>query len=391
MMRFASGSSDAVNAQDAVNTAGRHVQEQLGGLSCDLAYLFVSTIYRAAWPEVLAALSEMLQPRVLIGCSGSGIIGGERELEWVPAVSILAAHLPEVRLFPFHMTPEELDVSTPGGFWIDKIGAMPQARPLFTLFVDPLTMPPAKLIAELNATYRASPMIGGLISGGTLPGEHLLFHGHGIAQEGAVGVAMTGNITLDTVVSQGCRPIGRPMIVTKAEENIIWQLGGKPALTVLHEALAGSSPEDRELAQHGAIFAGLAISEMRQSFISGDFLIRNIVGIDPDGGAVAVADHVEVGQTLQFQLRDPATSRQELRRLLQHTGHMAPAATSPAGCLLLNCSARGKSLYGTAHQDLRTIQLVSGKLPIGGLFCNGEIGPVGGTNVLQTYTASIGL
>ena len=389
-MRFTSGISDAVNASAAADAACQQVLQQLQGASCDLACVFVSTIYRADWPTLLERIHEQLAPRVLIGCSGSGIIGGEQELEWVPALSIVGAHLPDVRLFPFVMTPQELEQSTSGGFWIDTVGASPEAHPVFVIFADPYTCDAMKLITELNATYRSRPVVGGLVSGGNEPGEHLLFRGRDVLREGAVGVAMTGNITMDTVVSQGCRPVGRSYVVTKAEENVVLELGGRQALTVLHEVLSSLKPDDRELAQRGSVFVGLVINEMRSAFHSGDFVVRNIVGIDPEAGALAVADEVHVGQTLQFHLRDASTSRQELKRLLQQLGR-PPQVMPAAGCLFFNCTGRGKSLYGVAHHDVKTIQTVSGKLPIGGFFCNGEIGPIGGTNFLHGYTASLGV
>ena len=388
-MRFTSGISDAVNAHQAAEAACAQAAAQLGGESCDLAWVFASPIYQTSWPDLLKLIHTRLSPRTLIGCSGSGIIGGGQELEWVPALSIVAAHLPEVRLFPFVVTPDELELSSPGGFWIDKIGASPETHPVFVLVADPYTCHAAKLLGELNTTYRTRPIVGGLVSGGNEPGEHLLFMDTTVYREGAVGVGMTGNIAMETIISQGCRPIGRPYVVTAAEGNAVLQLGGRQALEVLHEVLSGLTAEDRELAQQGSVFVGLAISEMRHAFGAGDFLIRNIVGIDPESGAMAVAEQLEVGQTIQFQLRDPATSRQELRRLLQAI--QSPRSLPPAGCLLFNCTGRGKSLYGLAHQDVKLIQTVSGKLPIGGFFCNGEIGPVGGTNFLHGYTASLGL
>ncbi len=389
-MRFASGISDAINAQEAVDTACQQALEPLAGQSCDLACLFVSPAYGAYWPPLLERLQERLKPRVVIGCSGSGIIGGGRELEAIPAVSVVAAHLPGVRLHPFVVTPDEIELSAPGGFWIDKIGVAPASQPVFILFAAPLSCQPLTLLDTLNATYRGRPIVGGLVSGGTGPGEQFLFMGPDVVREGAVGVALSGNIAMDTVVSQGCRPIGRPYVVTKAEDTIVWELGGKSALSVLHEVLSALSPEDRELAQRGSIFIGLAITEMRQAFLSGDFLVRNIVGLDPASGALAVAEAVRVGQTLQFQLRDPRTSGQELRRLLHRLGSSGQEA-APAGCLLFNCTGRGKSLYGVAHHDVRTIQTAKGTVPIGGVFCSGEIGPVGETNFLHGYTASLGL
>jgi small ligand-binding sensory domain FIST len=388
-MRFTSGMSDALDAREAAEAACQQAAAQLADGRCDLACVFVSPIYRTDWQELLTLVRQRLSPRVLIGCSGSGTVGAGQELEWVPAVSILTARLPEVRLYPFLVAPEELNDVSPGGFWIDKIGASPDKHPSFILLADPYSCPTPKLLEQLNATYRNRPIIGGLVSGGTEPGEHLLFLDGEVHRSGAVGVAMTGNITMDTVVSQGCRPIGRPYVVTKAEEQAVMELGGRQALAVLHEVLSALSPDDRDLAQRGSIFAGLAITEMRQSFGSGDFLIRNILGIDPDLGAVVIAEPVEVGQTLQFQLRDPSSSRQELRRLLQQ--HLTPHLEPPSGCLLFTCTGRGKSLYGTAHQDVRLIQTLSGKLPVAGLFCNGEIGPVNGTNLLHGYTASLAL
>jgi small ligand-binding sensory domain FIST len=386
-MRFTSGISGAVNAREATEHACRQAQEQLQGATPDLVCVFASTMYQTSWPSLLSHVHRQLQPRVLIGCSGSGIIGGVQELEWVPAVSVVAAHLPGVRLFPFAVTPDELTASVPGGFWVDKIGASPLADPVFLLFADPYTTDPMKLLTELNATYRARPIVGGLVSGGSKAGEHLLFFDTQVRTEGAVGVAMTGNITMDTIVSQGCRPIGRPYVVTKAEDNVVWQLGGRQAVEVLHEVLSTLSTDDRELAQQGALFVGLVINDVRNTFVTGDFLIRNIIGLDPSAGAMAINNQVQVGQMFQFHLRDASTSRDELRRLLEQRGHAQPTA----GALFFNCTGRGKSLYGVPHHDIKTIQTVAGTLPIGGFFCNGEIGPVGGINFLHGYTASLGL
>lgn len=389
-MRFTSSISDAVNASAAVDAACRQVEDQLAGLPCDLAFVFTSTVYRVSWPDLLRSVRDRLHPKVLIGCSGSGIIGGDRELEWVPAVSIVAAHLPDVQLHPFAVEPDELELSEPGGFWVDKIGASPGATPNFILFADPFTCDPMKLLGELNATYPGRPIVGGLVSGGNKPGEHLLFLGEEVRTAGAVGVALTGNIAMDTIVSQGCRPVGKPYVITKAEDNIIWELAGRQAVSVLHDVLSGLRPEDRELAQQGSVFVGFVVDEMRHRFQSGDFLVRNITGIDPGAGAIAVSAHVQAGATIQFHLRDAGASREELRKLLSR-GVSAWGVTPPAGVLFFNCTGRGKSLYGTSHHDIQTIHTLGGKMPIGGFFCSGEIGPIGRTNFLHGYTASLGL
>ncbi len=387
-MRFTSGVSDAVQAEQAVAHASASVLKQLGEDRCDLACLFASPIYRADWPEIIALVHERLHPSVLIGCSASGVIGADKELEWVPALSLVGASLPGVAYHPFVVHPDELEQSGPGGFWIDKVGASPEERPVFILLADAYTCDAGKLLTELNATYPHRPIVGGLVSGGHEPGEHLLFAGADVIREGAVGLAMTGNIELDTIVSQGCRPFGRSYVITKAEEHIVWELGGRPALDVLREALVGLSPSDQALAQQ-AIFAGVVINEMKVGFQPGDFVVRQLVGIDPPSGAIAVGEQMQVGQTIQFHLRDPEASQQDLRRLLEARGPAFQAAP-PAGALFFNCTGRGKSFYGKAHQDTKTIRGFHATVPMGGFFCNGEIGPIGGTNWLHGYTASVG-
>ena len=388
-MRFASGIGDAASAETAADQACAQVLEELNGLDAQLVCVFASTLYRPSWSALVSRIHSRLCPKVLIGCSGSGIIGAGQELEWVPAISVVAAHLPTVKLHPFVVRPEELDLSDPGGFWIDKIGVAPDTNPVFVLCVDPYTGQPEKLLAELNATYPRRPIVGGLISGGNEPGEHFMFLGQDVYHEGAVGVAMTGDIAMDTIISQGCRPIGQRYVITQAEENIIARLGSRPALEVLHEVLSSLSAADRELAQEGSVLVGVVINEMRTRFALGDFLIRQIVGLDPQAGALAIAEQVRVGQSLQFHLRDAATSKEELRRLVAQQ-QQAWQGSPPAGALLFNCLGRGKSFYGMSHHDVRTIRTFNGKLPVGGFFCNGEIGPVGGTNFLHGYTASIG-
>jgi small ligand-binding sensory domain FIST len=389
-MRFASAISESPHLRRAVDEACRRILEELAGSPCHWVCLFVSPAYQADWDEALHAIHEHLRPAVLMGCSGQSVIGGGREVESTPAVSVFAAHLPEARLYPFVISPDELALSSAGGFWVDKVGIPAQARPRFVLLVDPATCEASKIVQEFNATFPGCPVIGGLASGGREAGDHVLFYDTEVHRAGAVGVAMTGDLRLEAVVAPGCRPIGQPLVVTKAEEHVIWELGGRQALEVLREVFVGLSSTDQALAQH-AIFIGLCINEMTPKFHPEDFLIRHLVGIDPPSGAIAVEDEVRIGQTLQFHLRDPSVSRGELRRtLLQRLE--SPSHPAPAGVLVFNCVARGKAFYGAAHHDLKTIrEVVGGQAPIGGFFCNGEIGPVGGTNFVHGYTASLGL
>ena len=389
-MRFASAISDAVDAQTAADTLCQQVHSQLRRRSCDFALLFVSTLYQTDWEKVAKGIREKLETPVLIGSTGSGIIGGDRELEWVPAMSLVGAHLPGVKVAPFAVTPEEMEEAEPGGFWIDKVGTAPGTNPSFVICADSFTCQPEKLLNALNHTYPGRPIIGSLASGGQDAGEHTLFFNDSILSEGAVGVAFSGNIAMDAVVSPGCRPIGKPYVITCSEENLILELGGRQALEVLHEALFALPEEDRDLAQRGSIVVGVVIDEVgRRHFGPTDFLIRQIVGLDPNNGALAVADELKPGRTIQFHLRDADTARVELRRLMARQ-HEGSAGVPPAGALIFNCLSRGRAFYGNAHHDLKTIHTFNGKLPVGGFFSNGEIGPAGGTNFLHGYTASVG-
>jgi len=300
---------------------------------------------------------------------------------------MIGGSLPEVGIRQFSVAPDELAVSQPGGFWEVKIGVRAVQAPSFVLLADPFSCDAMKLLSEFDRTYPARPVIGGLASGGEGPGQHGLFLNDHVLNEGAVGVALTGAIRIQTLVSQGCRPIGRPFIITRGEGNVIVELAGQPAVKVAHRVLAALPAADQTLARQ-ALFIGLAMNEMKQEFRRGDFLIRNLVGIDGSSGAIVIGDQIQVGQTVQFQLRDASASAEDLQTLLKESA--AQSQGEPAGALLFSCTGRGARLYGKPHHDLQTIRELRGLFPIGGFFCNGEIGPVGGRTFLHGYTSSVG-
>ncbi len=221
------------------------------------------------------------------------------------------------------------------------------------------------------------------------PGENLLFFNDEVVPEGAVGTLLSGNIRLETVVSQGCRPIGRPFIVTKAEENVILELAGKPATDAL-QALYQELPDPDKRLVRKALLVGVVMNEYQQKFKRGDFLIRNLIGMDPSAGAIAIGDRIETGQTVQFHVRDAETSKEDLQTLLEEHSKGAPKSGA-SGALLFSCLGRGKDLYGEPNYDIRAIQSALGTLPIAGFFCNGEIGPVGSRNYIHGFTSSLGL
>ncbi len=388
-MKFACSVTEKKDPVVAASEAAQEVLRQLSGSSAQIAFLFISGLYKTDWGTLLARMRNDLGNPLLLGCTGGGVVGMDKEFEFTPALSLVAAALPRVTLHPFHVTPDELQEPHGPGFWIEKLGSLPAQDPIGILLPEPFSCDCNTLIAALNASYPKMPVIGGLASGAQQPGENSLFFNEQVFKEGAVGVTLTGDIQLQTIVSQGCRPIGRPYIVTKAEENVILELAGLPPAQVMQELFAGLTPADRALAQR-ALLLGIVMDEKRQEFRRGDFLIRNLIGLDPETGAMAIGDRIQVGQTVQFQLRDAGTSREDLEALLKERADGAKRGGC-AGGLVFCCLGRGSDLYGEPNVDIRTIQSALGNLPIAGFFCNGEIGPIAGRNFIHGFTSSLGL
>lgn len=388
-MRFAAAIFSEKNPFSAADKAVEEVLRQLGGDRPDAAFLFASLLYRADWKVLLRQIVEGLRTPLLIGCTAGGVLGQGQEVEGSPALSLAAAHLPDVKLHSFLVTPEDLAGERPASYWIEKTGASPAQEPVGILLPEPYTCDCMALVQVLNTVYPKMPMIGGLASGARNVGESSLFFNRDVVSEGALGLLLTGNITLQTVVSQGCRPIGRPFIVTKARENILLELAGVPATEALRQLYAELPDADKQLAQR-ALLLGVVMNEYQASFGRGDFLIRNLIGIDPSGGAIAVGDRIQPGQTVQFHVRDAETSKEDLKSLLKERADTLSRHRS-SGALLFSCLGRGRDLYGEPHVDIRTIQSAIGPCPIAGFFCSGEIGPVGTQNYLHGFTSSLGL
>lgn len=388
-MQFAAAIAESQDPTAAARHVVDDVTTQLAGQPCHLAFLFVSILYQTDWGSLCRQIRKDLGNPLLIGCTAGGVLGVDRELESTPAISLAAAWLPQVDLHPFTVSPEDLSEDRGTGFWIEKLGATPAEEPVGILLPEPFSCDVMTLVAILSDVYLGMPLIGGLASGGAQAGENILFFNEETFREGAVGVLLTGDVALQTIVSQGCRPIGRPFIITKADGNILLELAGLPATEALRQLLLTLSPQDQALARRALLF-GVVMNEQQEAFRRGDFLIRNLIGMDPQTGALAVGDRVQVGQTVQFQLRDADTAREDLRELLKdHTPRLAQAP--PAGALLFSCLGRGQDLYGEPHHDTRMIREGLGPIPLAGFFCNGEIGPVGQRNFVHGFTSSLGL
>jgi small ligand-binding sensory domain FIST len=389
-MRWVSTVSAEPVLAHAVREASATLRAQLGDVAPDLVIVFVSEHHRSDFERLPAAITAHLNAGQLIGCSAGGVIGGGKEVEQRPGFSMTAAILPGVELVPFHLDnsalPHRDDAS---GAWQRLVGVAVEKDPHFILLPDPFTCDLETLLRGLDRTYPRSQKIGGLASGGRQPGENALFLGGATYRSGLVGVALAGNIQLDTVVAQGCRPIGQPMFITKCHDNRLWELDGKPAVHALQEVYERLDAHDQELAQH-SLFLGIVMDEHRHQYQQGDFLIRNLIGMDPERGALVVGALLRDNSVVQFHLRDAQTSAEDLNQLLTRYAASQPSQ-QPRGALLFSCLGRGMHLYGRPDHDTGAFRQHLGEVPLGGFFCNGEIGPVDGTTFLHGYTSAFGL
>ena len=384
---FLSGFSTGKNWKKEIQTIASQMKKGLKGASCDLAVFFVSEAYQDFDAKTFAQLlKEELLCRVSLGCNSSGVIANETEIEMEPAISVLAMHLPGVKINPFYVSADNINSLSGRNELINVIDVYPPDMPKFICLADPNSCDINKFLTNFNDAYKGLPVIGGLASGGMMNIPNWLCLDGNIYDNGAVGLALVGNIEFETIVSQGSRPIGKSFVVTRAEGNVLYEIAGKPALEVTRDVLENLSAKDKTLSEN-SLFVGLVMNEHQTSFKRGDFLIRNIMGFDPDSGALMVGASLKVGQTMQFQLRDAETSEEDLKTLLHKFD--GSHADSPQAGILISCCGRGKGLYGKPDHDARMIQAAKGPLPLAGFFANGEIGPIGTKNYVHGYTSSL--
>ena len=383
-MQFAVALSKAVDTESAARAAAEDIRAQLNAAPIDLLCVFFSN-HHAAEADILAhVLTGTLHPRLLLGCSGEGVIAGAEELETTPAIAVWAAVLPNVNLHPlrssFSPTHDQFHLAG----WPES--GVEDAS--FLLFADPFTTPVQDILKLLEERYPGAKAIGGLAGGGQEAGMNRLVLNGQVLDGGLVGVRLSGAIDIRPVISQGCRLIGDRFVVTKAERNLIHELGGAPALEQLQGVFEALTEEDRQRANR-ALHLGIVIDEHRNRFERGDFLIRNLLGADRATGAVAVGDVVQEGQTVQFHLRDGESATEDLNLLLatDRAGHRKP----PLGALMFSCCGRGRGLFGQPNHDAAATTECLGPIPLAGFFAQGEIGPIGNRNFLHGYTASLAL
>jgi small ligand-binding sensory domain FIST len=368
-MRIGAGVSTSPSAAMAAADAARDAAGSLEGRDIDLAFLFLSPQHLDNVEDAAAALRDELAPRRLVGCVAQGVLGRSRELEEGPGAAVWAGSLPGAEIETFHA----LDPSDLVGLGADSLAL---------LLVDPFTFPLAEALAELNE-HGAPHVVGGIAVGTADSRAQALIVDDEVYDGGAAGAAISG-VPVRAVVSQGCAPFGREAVITRAEDNLVYELAGERALDRLRAEIVALPPEQQRLAAQG-VLAGLVIDENRAEYERGDFLMRGILGADESAGAIAIGERVRVGQTLRFHFRDAASADDDLRQAL--TGELE--GRKAAGALLFTCNGRGTHMFAESDHDARTVSDLLGSPGVAGFFCGGEIGPVGGRLFLHGFTATL--
>ncbi len=369
-------------SEEAVIEAARQIRAELNAdVTCGV--VFFSPDYVEFLEDFLELLRVYARIPHLIGCSGGGLVGTGKEAEDRSGFSLLLLSLPHTEIKTFEFSQAQVEESTGPGFWHMESGVDAESTDVWITLVNPLRLDAERWLAAWNAAYPGVPAIGGL-AGGDVDNIVVCHDGRAVSGDG-IALALRGGVALRTVVSQGCRPIGEPLTITGAKQNLLLSLGSKPAYGVLNTVFNGLTKQEKDRARNN-LFAGLAMSEYLDEYKRGDFLIRNILGADPEAGAVAINGPVRVGQTLQYQLRDRDSADEDLRELC----HAAEdEGVRPFASLLFACNGRGRGLFNVPDHDAGVVAEIFGAHPSAGFFCNGEIGPVGRQNHLHGYTASI--
>jgi small ligand-binding sensory domain FIST len=399
-MKWASALSLDPQADTAAAQAVADIKQKLGNCQPDVAFLFVSPQHRLNYERIRESVLKDLQPRHLLGCSGGGIIGDGREAEQTAAISLTAALLPNVEIKGFRLEDGTLpDLDKGPSQWEDATGVAAKSHPHFVLLADPYSMLRAdELLQGLDFAYPHSAKIGGMASAANGPGQNVLFLDDQVYKSGAICLAFSGELCVDPLVAQGCRPIGKVMRISKSHRNILIELDKRKALEVLSEIHAQSNETDQQLIRT-SLFLGVVTDPFKQEEPNaGDFLVRRLIGMDVDRGALAIAAMLREGQTVQFHLFDAQAASDELSEILRGYSreHLNAAKGEslpppPRGALLFSCLGRGMQLYGRPDHDTGEFKAQIGEVPLGGFFCNGEIGPVAGASHIHGFTSSFAI
>jgi small ligand-binding sensory domain FIST len=382
-MRWACAHSRLVDPRRAVLEVASSLLTTLGPGRIDLVLAFFTTPFLPQAEMLRAALQRELPAGCLAGASGAGVIARRREFEGEHALSVVAARLPGIAVRSFMLPPTD----TPGGGacdeWLAFVGQGVAGSALALFFADRFTFDAQHALEQIGRSSGGVPVAGGCASGGFGRGRSAFFLNDWTGRGGGVLVALEGAVRADFIVSHGCRPIGGPLSVTRAERNLLVELDRRPAIERIRDELRSLDRRDLELVRERGLLVGKAMTSGGSG--PGEWIIHSIVGHDPRKDALAIADVVAEGERIRLHVPDGETARADLRLLL-----VPQLADREASAALVFCAKeRGRRLFGEADEDISAVQSALGGVPAAGLFCDGEIGPARGRNLVHHQTASV--
>jgi len=380
--------SDGMN-EDGLADWARRLRARLPAKEISLGLVFMSPKFFPNAEQVLEILRLHAQIPLLAGCSGGGLVANAEEIESAGGLVLALYSLPGAKLTAVRLTQEQSETAGGENYWPVETGVAPKDVNGWLAFVDPFHFDAEGWLRSWNHDYSALPVYGGLASGNFPEPLAQVYLDGRVYEDGGVAIAFGGEVALAGVISQGCTPIGEAWTLTRVEQNLIRHIGNRPAYAVLSETVQKLSPEEQRKAQ-GNLHIGLAVDEYLEDFHRGDFLVRNLLGGDPNSGVLVVGTVPRMGQTIQFQRRDAASASEDMNELLALEKTRLAGMEIYGGCLFC-CNGRGKNLFGRASHDSKLVQAHFGPTGIGGFFCNGELGPVGGKNFVHGFTASLAL
>ena len=373
----------------ALQKWAEETRRQLKAPKVSLGLVFMAPRFFPHARQVLEILRVHAQIPLLAGCSSPSLIVGNEELEENAGLTLGLYSLPGAELTAFHFTQAQVEAASGPGYWQSTTGIDRDHTNGWLAFIDPFHLDCESWLAGWNEAYAPLPILGGLATGDFNEQLTQVYLNGEVFEEGGVAISFAGEVGLFGVTSQGCTPIGETWTLTRVDQNIIHQIGNRPAYEVLADTFNQLTSDEQQKAR-GNLFIGLVMNEYLEEFHRGDFLIRNLIGADPKSGSIAVGALPRMGQTIQFQRRSADAATDDMDVLLSQAGQKLGGRLVYGGCLC-SCNGRGKGLFGEPSHDAKMIQQRLGPLGLAGFFCNGEIGPVGDRSFLHGYTASLAL
>ncbi|MEI7533943.1 MAG: FIST N-terminal domain-containing protein [Verrucomicrobiae bacterium] len=379
---------------DGMDEAGladwaRRLRARLPAKEISLGLVFMSPKFFPHAAQVLEILRLHARIPLLVGCSGGGLVANAEELESAGGLVLALYHLPGAKLKAVRFTQDQVEAAEVENFWQSETGIAKDTANGWLAFIDPFHLDGEKWLRSWNQSFSSVPVYGGMASGNFPEPLTQLYLDGEVFEDGGVAIAIGGDVALAGVISQGCTPIGEAWTLTRVQQNFIQHIGNRPAYAVLSETVQQLSADEQRKVQ-GNLHIGLAVNEYLEEFQRGDFLVRNLIGGDPNSGVLQVGALPRMGQTIQFQRRDAATASEDLNELLTRARKNLADMEIYGGCLFC-CNGRGKNLFGRPSHDAALVQAHFGPTGVAGFFCNGEIGPVGEKNFLHGFTAAIAL